>query len=337
MLLLFAACSGVVKVDDTGSTAADDTGDTDTTTILDDTGDGDSGDTATTPLPEGDLTFAFDRDVAGQTLVLTQLAFDFATFGDVLVEAEIEGDTLTVTAAPPNGALDELPDNPGAVGALYVPGVVDDDGVFTGVGLHWPLYLAEVSPELESYGLVVGWNVLVVETDTPTVGDPEDVEVSAWLDLVPSVTIGGTWGGDPAYEEVGLGLAPTSDGARTFMLDERIATDEPWSLTVAEEPPGDHVDDEGGVGVAYEIPFAYDDADGVEGISSGDTVLGYACLDTAIAVLLWATPPETIEGAWALASAGASPGWNAYAIVPDVSMEPIDADTPLTLASGCGF
>jgi hypothetical protein len=338
LLYLFACEAGTLKVDDSGAVGdTDETTDTDTT-VLDDTGGG-GDDTGT--VPEGDLTFDFDRDATGQTLTLTWFAAGEDAFvtGDVLVEATIEGDEATVAAAPPASDLAEVDaaQYPGLLAAFYLPAVADDDG-YTGVGLEWPVYLAgDLPSDLERFGLELGWNVFVYSPEGDLeLGDPDAIPVDLTLTMSDALAIGGTWAAAEDVSEAGLALLPDADAATSLVFDETIATGEPWEIALDGAPPQNHVQTSDGFSSATEVPLAYLDADGSGGASEGDEAIAYACDGADTVVVVWAEPVGALDLAFTLRSMGVHAGWNALAIPADgASPRPIDGATDLTLREAC--
>lgn len=262
------------------------------------------------------VSFAFDADATGQTLVL-------AYGEEVQVEHAIEGSSADVYVTPPP---DEQVGEDGT--ASWRAYVRRDDGVYTGAADDWLLWVednrtASVNADL---GWARGWNV--VEPDfqqPPTATDALALDVS--LDLTPweAASLGGDW--TTPMDDLRIALLPLDAALGTALVDtsfaEFTATD-PWRVVAqGERPPDDHFralrsagdDVEVEVEGAPEVPVAYEDADASGSWTPGDRERAWACGESGPVALVWVDPAETIGAAQDVHDIGTGTGWNALAIV----------------------
>ena len=225
--------------------------------------------------------------------------------------------------APRAELMAEIPELPGLEIAFFVGGLFVDDGderwdadeVWVGVSVPWSLYIDGVVPvELLAIGIREGWNALALTSENPEAGDIEAMELA--IRYRDEVTLGGTADETIAVTDRFAMLPASMFGgefpARLY-ADQRFDDGKSWSVDIVGDPPEDHFADvdNDGVSDAFEIPYAYTDADASGGVSGDDTFLGAGCIDGDAAVAWWIEPPTDITYLSSVVSFGAGLGWNA--------------------------
>lgn len=347
--ILWAACSRgstdhQSNVHDTGG---------DDTSIPGDT----AQDTASNPIT---LTFDIDGDATGATLGLlatTMTSGQPPTFGGTFASAPVDGTQVEVQVTNP--AADELQEldgeiYPGWMVGLYLPILFDDangDGAYddgtetiTGAGTVWVLYsTGEVPDDLASVGVEDGWNSIEFpsEDGAPVTYPTDAIPISVNLVPVESVTLGGTYDGSTPESELRLAVIPagppSTDGTVATLYDQTFET--PWSVTIDEPPPDDLLSttEDSAVESAVVMPVGYIDEDGSGSFTSDDQPVAFACDGTALAMMLYQSPPTSLAAALELVLSGAAPGWSAVASSEGAPPEPLDTSTAtsLSLSEAC--
>jgi hypothetical protein len=351
---------GEVGVDDTGVEEAD--GDTDTDTDADTDADADAD-------AEPDLVFNGEGVLVGKTLTLVGGDPAFLTgvdgaepsFGASIATVLCTEDPCGVVLGDvPEDQLLEDPNNEDYFFAMFVPAIFDDDNdngtldedeYYAGVGLSFGLYATGSIPEREEgAGVIEGWNVFERHYDnTESVyGDPADVPIGDQLELDEEITIGGS------FTNVGVGMIITlfpmvmggdmaPDSPPDFLVQE-LGSD-PWEISLDARPGDEHFapDPSLGLDLAYELPLAFLEVDGVDGYDpAADTAIGQACTPAeppAIAALVYIPPITEISLALVLAPATMHAGWNAVQVGEGITgLVPVPPDelTALAMGGACG-
>ncbi len=313
-------------------------------------------DTAET-LP-ADFTFQISGDWEGSTLTLTWVDFTslssgFPAVGAVEYSHVLGGVTPGVPfGEPPEADLQEVdPANaPGLMFAGYIPGLhldSDGDGVesapepYVGVGLAWPVYVSGVIPSgYTDLGVVAGWNAIefVPDSAVPVIHDIHAIPLHAGLAERTSITVGGSYGGDPGASVVFVPSTTFQGGTvEAFVYDSEVS--DPWSVTLDGAPPPDHFSELDGVGMAaLEVPIAYVDQDGSGGFTDRDAPLYPACSGGVPAGLLYLPGVTDLLTAWSLSVQGVGTGWvgltlgdSGGAVLTDDELQDLAMDGSCTL------
>lgn len=352
-LCLLAACAPSDPVlDDTAADSSGDTGadsgadsetgvDSDTADDSDGEETGDSGeDTGGASTP---LVFQVDGALDDLWLNLTPIVMVDgapAGFEALWLAREVTRSPLTVQVPePPDEFLAPLDPSawPDLEAAWFFPTLhVDQDGdgnhdagdVYTGAGLAWPVFLrGELPPELEAYGLHLGWNVLGMGGEGAVVVDPSAIPLPQALRTDEVAYVAGAYTGSVPIGEARLATISTA-AARSgdfsdLYLDSPMT--DPWVAVGAAAPPASHLEDISGDGLlgALEFVLGWRDGDGDGAFDpTADPVIGGACQGDLYAVLVWLEAPRTLDQCLTLAFAGIHAGWNTFGSRND-ALEPL--------------
>ena len=342
---------------DTADTASDtavaDSSDTADTSGADTADSGDTADTAN----ESVLTWTLDTEVARAQLALHPLDIRAFSSGTPAWFAVAEtpwrsvpayGTQVSIMDDAPDASL-LLDDGTGMRFAAFVAVLADDpDGNaardaserYLGASrmlLFW--VEGTISPEAAATGVLPGWNAV----------DFRDAAARAPLDAIPlpvvfmgsrSVTVEGDGGAEPAPDGIVIGarsgaLAPVAS----------VAWSDPWSLTLTDAPPADHVtgSPDSGLRSAMEDLFAWTDADASGAWSSPDDTRPL-CTDapgaSAPVRLFWLEGDTTNLAEVVYAGFnGLRWGWNAVVAPSHDVIIAVSADqaASLTLVSTCSW
>lgn len=339
---------GTSDSEDTGDTGIEDIDDTDT---ADDSGE-DTGEDTGEEVETEQLTWWVEGDWAGTHFGLVHLeppASEDAgyTMGTVEWSAPAADSVTLDLPAPRIELMTEIPELPGLSLAFFAGGLFMDDGDGTwdsdegwvGVSLEWSIYIDGVlPPDLLAVGLHEGWNAINLTAAEPQASALDAMSVT--LAYRESMTFEGY-----ADETIGHsdrvamlpgsifgGMLPTS-----LYGDIALADDKSWSIELDGPPPWDHFADTDGDGTqeAFELPYAYTDADHSGGISEGDPGLGVGCIDGEAVIGWWIEPPTDILSLFSYSSYGASIGWNALVLGAEGPTDILDGAANVVLSTTC--
>ncbi|MBM4390275.1 MAG: hypothetical protein FJ090_04065 [Deltaproteobacteria bacterium] len=331
--LLFACIEGLVFEDkETGSGGGDDTGiedidDTETgDTGGDDTGGDDTGGDDTGEEPEGTtLTWEVEGDYAASAFSLVHIEFPLAdgenfAMGAIWADAEAAATVSLEITEDPEDFYQELA--PGLFLAAFLGALHEDDGDnrwegdegFTAVSPEFAIFLdGAIPPELLNAGLHNGWNAVLFEGESFSIGDPEAMPLP--IALTETLTLAGTVDDTIEHDDRVVALPATIFAGRpvsSLMADVALPGDGTWSVTLDGAPPDDHFVDIDGDGVdeAVEFPVGYVDGDQSGGFNAdADTVVSLACVDGRPIGGWWLAPPRDVVQLLSIQSAGYSLGW----------------------------
>jgi hypothetical protein len=137
----------------------------------------------------------------------------------------------------------------------------------------------------------------------------------------PSYTLVGSVAEGIDLDGRGLTVVPSADGAAGAFLDQALTS--PWSLSFTDAPPEDHMERDGGLGSAVEIPLSYLDLDGSGDLTDGDAAAEAVCLDDRAVAMLYVEPPTALYAAYVLTLQGLGAGWSPLAVSADGSIATI--------------
>ncbi len=350
-LLSQLACTG-----DKTTVTPDDTGADDTSADTADTADtSDTQDTADTGWDGPVLTWVLDTEVTGAAIALhpIDLATGFEEVGPAWQSAAVSGTRANLPATePPAEWASPIEGFPDTTLALFAPvlwddpngNAVHDEGeVFRASTATMVAYVdGTLPPALASIGIVLGWNALTfsMRGDVPTPVPTGAMPLPLNLDPAMEITFGGTTGGEPeGWTLLVLPATLLSGGVGAPLYAAPLTS--PWSVTLTGEPPANHMqdfDDAGTFRGAYEMPIAWADTDGVEGLSDGDRLQSACVIEAdgpALAQILWVEPITDPLFAVQFGFMGSNAGWMGISASGEgVRMD--DATlTSLLFADGC--
>lgn len=344
LLLTLAACKGGSISTDSG---LDDSADTEAEGDADADSDSDSDTDADTDSDaDADaqaMTFDLYEDSDGLAVQLVHIT-DFEAedpFGDALDAVAATGATASfLLSRPPEAHIVELdPDGlPGLYAAFYFAAAWEDlngdvlkgsSETYLGAGRVFPTYFeGELPMELLLAGILPGWNALefVDGQDLPSVYPIDAVPLP--LSLRPTTAYALTGGVAEGIELDGRGLTvvPSADGAASALSDQALTN--PWRLSFSGAPPEDHMERDGGLGTAVEIPLTYLDLDASGTLTEGDAAAEAVCLDDRVVAMLYVEPPTELDAAYVLTLQGLGTGWAPLAVSADGSISAL-AETDL--------
>ena len=318
LVLLLAACGG--KED---TAAPDDT--------APDTG---------TPV-EATLVFEIEGDPAGLALTLDRYVIGEAFADPAVVLAALGVTRARVGVDPPDPPADQLvaidEKYPDFLAASYFPALHEDpdgDAVhetgerIAALGRVWPLFAQEPIPQAYAdLGLVPGWNAVEYAWDGTrdfAVRDVQHIPLPTALRGEDAATLSGTWD-LPLPAESRIAVVPWTflegDTEVDLLYDEPAAGS--WAITLSGTPPADHrIPKKGGLPVewAWEFLVAYEDADASGSPTTGDVLMGSACVDGLVGSFVHLERTDDLYGAFILTILGDPGGWWAAGFDPDVPM-----------------
>lgn len=356
--LLWLGCdSSVVVGDNDKAPGTTETGDPDDTGIenIDDSGDDtaeDTGEDTGEDVETTTLNWNVDGDWAGTHFGLVHLEPPVSedvgyTMGTVEWLAPAADSITLEVEAPRTELLTTIPELPGLGVAFFAGGLFMDDGDETwdadegwvGVSLEWSIYLDGVlPPDLLAAGLREGWNAINLTAGEPQAGALDAMSIA--LAYRESITFSGT-ADDTIAATDRVAMLPGSifGGAFPASLfgDVALSDAKTWTIELNGPPDWDHFIDTDGDGTeeAFEIPYAYTDADASGGISGDDPGLGVGCIDGAAVIGWWIEPPTNIVDLFSFASYGASIGWNVLVMGDEGPTDILDHATDVVLSTTC--
>ncbi len=349
-LLLLLACNPTTTVEDTDPAAdADTDADSDSDSDSDTDSDTDTDETGDTGTFEPNLAWDVTGETDGLAFSLVRVDPESFVMADIVAEAAASEKIELQADAPPTDDLLEHPDVPGLLIGYYMAGLHEDedDGEWD-LDERWyaasnslTIYLDGILPPgFIELGLRVGWNAGITGADEFEVVDP--LEQRIVVERRDTVTLGGTYDETiQSTDRVSTLSGAVFAGIPVDAQDDDDLSSESWSLTVDGIPDAERFADIDGNGSeeAVELSAAYTDVDHDGSLTVGvDTVLGFGCSGSKLALAWWLEPSTNLPDVMGLLGAGLVIGWNvpAFDSVTDETAYLTEAEAlDLVLSTGC--